>query len=95
MKPYTVQTLDIAAKATKRNTASKYPFREMGVGDMFFAPSKKGGFYAQVSRVGTQLKRKFTCRHLMLVQDTAAAGTWRYPEDGEEGVSGMGVWRVE
>lgn len=57
---------------------SKYPFKTMEVGEMFFVPEAKKSFSSLASAAGKRLGRKFSTR---AVEDN--------------GVAGIGCWRVE
>lgn len=79
------------AGAAKRR---KYPFEDMAVGAMFFAPGKTAASLGtHASKVGSALGRKFSVRSCTMRQVDDA---WQLcePED-KDAVDGVGVWRVE
>lgn len=70
----------------------KYPFEELEVGEMFFAPDKtRSGLATHVSAVGKKLGRKFSARKTFM---RVVKGQWAPCEEGDPGaVAGVGVWR--
>lgn len=72
----------------------KYPFEDMSIGAMFFAPGKNASsLVTHVSKVGSELGRKFTVRSCAMRQ---VDGDWHPCDPGADGaIEGTGVWRVE
>tara|TARA_R110000868_G_scaffold261331_3_gene519425 strand:+ start:3721 stop:4005 length:285 start_codon:yes stop_codon:yes gene_type:complete len=75
-------------------TVRKYPFEEMGVGDMFFVPNKtKNTLAIYASYQSRKLERRFSTRltYMVLLDDG-----WVPCDPGDIGaVQGIGVWRLE
>ena len=55
---------------------SKYPFRDMEVGDMFFVANAKKSFSSLASAAGKRLGRKFSTRAVTQGEETGI-GCWR------------------
>lgn len=76
-------------------TSRKYPFEEMGVGDMFFLPDKsRNNLATYASTQGKRLGRKFATK-LAWMKGSDDKG-WQPAEEGQKGaVLGIGVWRTK
>jgi hypothetical protein len=78
-----------------RPARRKYPFEDMGVGDMFFVPHKtKNTLATHVSTTGKTLGRRFTTRMITMAQ--TRDGSWELCDNKHpSAVTGIGVWRTE
>lgn len=77
-------------KSSIRATTSgrKYPFRELAVGDMFFAPDRtKNNLGTLASLAGKKLGKLFSSRLLYMLDDKEVDA------NTEGAVLGIGVWR--
>lgn len=86
---------DIPLPTNSRVTAgeSKYPYATLNVNQLFFIPNKtKNTMATSASTAGKRLGRKFSTRLIKMVREN---NKWRKAQPGEEGVIGIGVWRVE
>lgn len=75
-----------------RQPRRKYPFGDIGVGEMFFVPNKSRNTLAQyASTQGAKLGRKFSTRLIWMVM---RKGEWvPATETTSNAVQGIGVWR--
>ena len=72
-----VKDVPLPTKSASPAKASKYPFADMVVGDMFFIPGKtKNTFAAHASAVGKRMKMKFVTRIVTIGTETGI-GCWR------------------
>ena len=71
----------------------KYPFNTLEVGAYFFVPFCERAKLAPYANVrGKELGRKFALRAMALVE---TLGGWREPKEGEKGIPGIAVFRLE
>lgn len=80
-------------KGLSRGRRIKYPFNTIEVGAYFFVPfCDRAKFAPYATTRGKELGRKFALRAMTLVE---TLGGWREPLDGEKGVPGIAVFRME
>ena len=82
-----------ATSTTARTRPRKYPFHEMRVGEMFFAPgSKPTTMMSLACATGKRLSFTFKTRHLHMRQTDAG---WAQCSEGADGaLLGVAVYRV-
>ncbi len=74
---------------------SKYPFRDMAVGEMFFIPNRDvNNMSSRASTLGRLLKRRFTTRLVYMKLNRKKAWEPCQPDD-YGAVLGIGVWRTK
>lgn len=90
---YIVQVADVPKPVRTGSRPRKYPFHELEVGTMFFAPGvKPGTMMSLASATGRSLGKKFQTRqlHMALVK-----GQWRQVDPTAKGATfGVAVYRV-